>query len=164
MGLKPALLNQETLCQSLRPMPQGLSYSRRHNRATIGLLPDSVLLEMFVLYAESGVLPYIRSHSQLELPREAWQWHRIAHVCQKWHRIVLSSPRRLKILLLCSNGKPVAKMLNYWPDLPIIIHYVHGWGRKVTEKDEDNITHALHKASIRVMGRRVLFKSTGSPS
>jgi len=43
------------------------------------------------------------------------------HVCQRWRNIVFASPRRLNLRLLCEDRKPVRKLLNIWPALPIVI-------------------------------------------
>jgi hypothetical protein len=48
-------------------------------------------------------------------------WHTLVHVCQRWRNVVFSSPRRLKLQLLCMYGRPVTEMVNIWPELPIIV-------------------------------------------
>ncbi|KAH9958069.1 hypothetical protein BC827DRAFT_1269866 [Russula dissimulans] len=89
-----------------------------HRYGIIDKLPDNVLLEIFDLY-------------------------RVAIT-----KSFLASPKRLDLRLLCTNGTPVRKALDYWPQtLPIIIDYpnrvesIHP-----TPEAEDNIIAALGKA------------------
>src|SRR6266478_4013772 len=66
-------------------------------------------------------------------------WQKLVHVCQKWRNVVFGSPQRLNLRLLCTGDKPVRKMLDIWPPLPIVI-----WGRfEHTKMGEDNIVTAL---------------------
>ncbi|KAI0267814.1 hypothetical protein BC834DRAFT_968719 [Gloeopeniophorella convolvens] len=102
-------------------------------RATFELLPENVLLDIFAIRAHEDGNP--------------WRWDRVANVCRTWRRVVLSSSRRLKLLLLCTYGKPVADILDHWSALPIFIDYDHNERRSLTSEDEDNIIHALHHSS-----------------
>ena len=49
-------------------------------------------------------------------------WHTLVHVCRQWRHIVFSSPRHLGLQLLCTPKRPAKKMLDLWPELPIIIY------------------------------------------
>ena len=80
---------------------------------TIDILPDDVLLDIFDWYLEEN--PGI---DELE------EWHILAHVCRKWRSLVLQSPRRLNLRLLCDGRRPVREKLNGWPPLPLVIY---GW-------------------------------------
>lgn len=82
-------------------------------RLTIGILPDDVLLEIFDWYLEEN--PVI---DELE------EWHKLVHVCRKWRSLVLQSPHRLNLRLLCDGRRPVREKLEAWPPLPIVIY---GW-------------------------------------
>jgi hypothetical protein len=82
-------------------------------RVTIDILPDDVLLEIFDWYLEEN--PGI---DELE------EWHTLVHVCRKWRSLVLQSPRRLNLRLLCDGRRPAREKLNSWPPLPIVIY---GW-------------------------------------
>ena len=90
------------------------------------MLPDDVLLEIFGFYLgedffEDG-------------------WHTLVHVCQRWRNLVFGSPRCLGLNLRCTQTRPVRKVLDIWPALPIVISSngspTHG---------EDNITAALER-------------------
>ena len=48
-------------------------------------------------------------------------WHTLVHVCQRWRCLVFASPCRLRLQLFCTNRRPVKKMLDIWPTLPIVI-------------------------------------------
>ncbi|KAI0294098.1 hypothetical protein B0F90DRAFT_1670566 [Multifurca ochricompacta] len=50
-------------------------------------------------------------------------WYNLAHVCRKWRRVVLSSPTRLGLTLVCKDYTPVAVMLANSPPLPLVIYW-----------------------------------------
>jgi hypothetical protein len=50
-------------------------------------------------------------------------WHKLAHVCRDWRRVLLESPNRLGITLICSHRTRVADLLAHSPPLPIIVYY-----------------------------------------
>ena len=125
------------LAASLRPLSRGTGPSYR-NRTTINMLPDDVLLEMFI--------------SCLRRPYEApfscmLAWHVLVHVCRRWRRIIFSSPRHLDLKILCTLGMPVRKNLGCWPAFPIVVDYHVYWspgsGKSVLTDEEDNIIAAL---------------------
>jgi hypothetical protein len=81
------------------------------------MLPDVALLEIFDCYVNQ-----VREEEEVE---GDWfkihTWHTVVHVCQKWRTIVLGSPRRLDLRLLCTDTTPVKETLAVWPPLPIAI-------------------------------------------
>jgi hypothetical protein len=85
-----------------------------------------------------------------EQVRESCQWwYRLAHVCQKWRFLVLSSPSHLGLSLVCSYGTPVTDMLAHSPPLPLVIDYVDD-DRETTAEDEGGILLALqHRHRVR---------------
>jgi hypothetical protein len=72
----------------------------------MGIFPAYVLLEILSFYIG-----------------QAWtdEWHALVHVCQRWRYVVLGSPRRLNLHLLCTTRSPVRRMLDIWPPLPLVI-------------------------------------------
>ena len=72
----------------------------------MGTFPDHPLLEIFSFCLD-----------------QAWAdpWRALIHVCQRWRYVVLGSPRRLNLRLLCTPRRPVRKMLHIWPPLPLMI-------------------------------------------
>ena len=115
-------------------------------KATVNIqvLPDDVLLEIFSFYlrdADPDIYDYLRHIGE-------WKtWQKLAHICQRWRRIIFASPRRLKLHLTCSYGTPVRKDLTFWPVvLPLILDYsIHRSHRRI-RGDEDNIIFALEHA------------------
>jgi hypothetical protein len=99
------------------------------NTTTISMLTDNVLLELFDLYRE-GDDWYFDC---------VWQWHLLAHVCQRWRQIIFASPHHLALQLLCKHETPVRKHLGIWPTIPIIMLYWSG----IMPSDEDNVIAAL---------------------
>jgi len=84
--------------------------------------------------------------------RERW-WYQLAHVCHDWRVLILGSPSRLRLCLLCTYGTPVTDMLEYSPPLPLIIDYndiSNTDDRELTAEDENGIQHALqHRHRVR---------------
>ena len=85
-------------------------------QATMDMLPDVALLEIFHFYVD-------------EYPRMA-AWYTLVHVCRKWRNVVFGSPRRLNLRLQCKASTPVRERLDVWPHLPISIcdNGVEKWG------------------------------------
>lgn len=43
------------------------------------------------------------------------------HVCRAWRNVVFGSPRRLGLRLYCDHYTPVKRMLDVWPQFPIVM-------------------------------------------
>ena len=61
-------------------------------------LPDDVFLEIFDFFC---------LYDFTEYPVQRMKWLILAHVCQRWRRIIFASPRRLDLYLSCICGTPV---------------------------------------------------------
>ena len=90
------------------------------------MLPEDTLLELFDWYLDDNDFYNMEG------------WQTLVHVCRKWRNVVFGSPHRLNLQLFCTGKKPVRKILDVWPPLPIVIS---GYYRKIT--GEDNIIAAL---------------------
>ncbi|KAH9979270.1 hypothetical protein BGW80DRAFT_1454947 [Lactifluus volemus] len=119
-----------------------LNNNRRHS--PIHILNDDVLLNIFHLYRlaepdefedEKGSLNY-----RWDRQRSSW-WYKLAHVCRLWRNLILESPSRLNLHLLCANGVPVADVLAHSPPLPLTIRYRAF--PEITAEDESGIFLAL---------------------
>jgi hypothetical protein len=86
-------------------------------RVTIDMLPDVALLEIFDYYVNQAR----REEEDEEDLFKIQAWHTLVHVCRTWQTIVLGSPSRLDLRLLCTDMTPVKEMLAVWPPLPIVI-------------------------------------------
>jgi hypothetical protein len=73
------------------------------------MLPEDALLEIFDWHLNRSIFYGIDF------------WQVLVHVCQKWRNLVFGSSHRLNLRLVCTGNKPVKKMLDIWPPLPIII-------------------------------------------
>jgi hypothetical protein len=142
-----------------RFVPTVINYG---HKATVNNLPDNVLLEIFSFYlydTDPDRDSYFRDTRK-------WQtWRILAHICQRWRRIIFSSPRRLNLHVICTPGTPVRKNLAFWPVvLPIILDYYPkpfcGSG-SLDPDDEDNIIFVLEHAR-RVRRIEILEVSTGA--
>ena len=79
------------------------------DRLTIDILPDDVLLHIF-LFDRSWDR---RWHLN-------WRWHRLVHVCQRWRSVVFAYPNFLDLRLVCDTTRRVG-LTSIWPPVPIII-------------------------------------------
>jgi len=68
---------------------------------TIDVLSDNVLVEIFF-------------HVQ-------HRWRALVHVCRRWRYLVFASPRRLNLRLQYRGCRPVSKVLETWPVLPVVL-------------------------------------------
>ena len=109
---------------------------------SIDALPDDVLLEIF----NSHGYDYTYQEEREKV------WQKLVHVCRRWRCIVLGSPRRLNLQLVCTTRTPVRDMLDVWPAFPLIIESSgHPRGSM------DNIIVALgctdrvHQISLRIV-------------
>lgn len=101
-------------------------------RASIGVLSDDVLLVVFDFYQVSS----------------PWNWHRLAHVCQRWRLVVFASPRSLDLQLYCTPRAPIKNTLDCWPAFPIAIlceisQHKDGGCKLLSPENEDNVVVAL---------------------
>src|SRR6266436_3168077 len=78
----------------------------------IDVLPDDILLEIFYFYVDM-------SPAYEKRVVEAWQT--LVHVCRRWRTVVLGSPRRLNLRLVCTPETPAKDALDVWPALPLIV-------------------------------------------
>ena len=102
-------------------------------RVTICVLPDDLLLGIFDLHREEITCRYP--------VKSAWEWTTLAHVCRRWRAIILVSPRRLHLRVICRLTTPVRKSLDIWPPLPLaIICFPY---HTLDEKGEDSLAAAL---------------------
>ena len=94
----------------------------------IDVLPDDVLLGIFDFYVDVG--PWDENK-----PIQTWQ--SLVHVCRRWRSLVLESPRRLNLHLLCTPKTPINDTLDVWPALPLIVM------GKMSLSGTDNVIAAL---------------------
>jgi len=95
-------------------------------KVAIKMIPEEVLLEVFAFY--------------MRRVSDNFEWKTLIHVCRRWRSIVFAAPRRLNLRFFCTCTTPVAKMLDIWPALPIVIQ-VYGVCHKITR----NVLAALEK-------------------
>jgi hypothetical protein len=115
--------------------------------ASIHILNDDCLLNIFHLYR-----PYLLGEDGDESDRfiggKKWDrgrwWYELAHVCQRWRNVILGSTSYLGVSLVCTNGTPVADMLDHSPPLPLDIDYqFDGDNDIIPEEEEEGAILAL---------------------
>jgi hypothetical protein len=76
---------------------------------------------------------------------ERW-WYKLAHVCQRWRKLILGSSSYLGVCLVCSKGTPVADMLAHSPPLPLVVDYFREPEYSdIAAEDEEGLTLALEQ-------------------
>jgi hypothetical protein len=119
----------------------GLNNNRRYSPISILKgLNDDVLLNIFDIYRLADPDEYDGETGTVIVWRRQRWWYKLAHVCQQWRNLILSSSSRLDLHLYCTNGVPVADMLTHSPHLPLTIYYQR---RILTAEDESGILLAL---------------------
>ena len=75
-------------------------------------------------------------------------WHKLTQVCQKWRTLILASPSRLRLHIVCTKDTPVAEILAHFRHLPLIVVYKFEEGE--SPRDEQNILLSLqHRHRVR---------------
>jgi hypothetical protein len=103
----------------------------------IEMLPDEILLEIFVFYRLAT----------LDNSSDLWKWHRLAHVCRRWRNLIFESPRRLDLRLAYTFKNPPRKSIDLWPDLPVSVWYPKSPHRRLSTDDEENVLAVLKHAN-----------------
>jgi hypothetical protein len=125
------------------------------NRRHSPILNDDVLLNIFHLY-RLDVQEYEHRDEEwtFNLKRQRW-WYKLAHVSRRWRHVILGSPSRLDLHLVCTYGVPVADMLAHSPPLPLTVLY-EDLGHEMTAEDEEGVLLALshrdrvHRIALRM--------------
>ena len=130
--------------------------------ASIHVLDDDSLLNVFYFYRPFLLGEDDDDYGRLIGGEAGWDrgrwWYTLAHVCQRWRNIVLGSPTYLGVSLVCTNGTPVADMLEHSPPLPLVIDYLEEYS-DITAEDEEGAMLAL-KQYDRVRRDRLLIPVT----
>ena len=80
-------------------------------QGAIKMLPDDILLDIFYFYLNEAQPTFGVFEA----------WFTLVHVCRRWRNVVLASPRRLGLRLVCTARSPVTEKLDILPTLPIVI-------------------------------------------
>ena len=79
---------------------------------SLDILPDEVLLRIFDFYRMGHI-------------HKLSEWRDLLLVCRRWYQLIVSSPRRLYLYVLCTRKTSFRKNLGHWPTFPIIIDYTN---------------------------------------
>ncbi|KAH9960059.1 hypothetical protein BJV74DRAFT_916747 [Russula compacta] len=139
--------NGVALCRKTSSLEEGPDSGPLYRWMTIETLPDDVLLEIFTFYVDEADRFYVNEPDKFHVDKvdSKDEWHTLVHVCRRWRNLVLASPRRLHLTLLCTLKKPVRKMLDVWPVLPIVILSFESDSELLMER-ADNIFAAVEQS------------------
>lgn len=126
--------------------------SRALGQVTVDNLPDNVLLEIFYFHTEHFLF-----HDAYTSP----SWNQLTQVCRRWRYIVLESPRRLDLRVICSDRTPTRASLDIWPPFPIIIFYYRNPGppRLAAPVDEQGVQNLIAALEHRDRTFEIFFVS-----
>ncbi|KAH9009581.1 hypothetical protein EDB84DRAFT_1546481 [Lactarius hengduanensis] len=110
----------------------------------INALNHDVLLDIFHWYR----LGNTTNGSDRGWNFERW-WYGLIHVCRTWRHLILASPSRLDLHLVCTYGTPVRTMLTHSPPLPLIIYYPGGLGGAAGKEEGDVHFLLQHRERVR---------------
>jgi hypothetical protein len=125
----------------------------RPRTASIHILDDDSLLHVFYLYR-----PFLLGEDQdndayLWGGNEGWDrgrwWFKLAHVCQRWRKVILGSASYLELFLVCTNGTPVADMLAHSLPLPLVVDYLFEHDNIAAEEEEAIVLALKQRDRIR---------------
>jgi hypothetical protein len=123
----------------------GINYSP--HVVSIHILDDDSLLNIFYFYRPFFLGEDEKDIMRLEGGRGRWKrgrwWYSLAHVYQRWRKLILGSASYLRLSLVCTNGTPVQNMLAHSPPLPLTVDY--GSKDGITAEDEEGILLALEQ-------------------
>ena len=91
--------------------------------------------------------------------RERW-WYKLAHVCQRWRKLIFASASYLGVCLVCTYGTPVAYMLAHSPPLPLVVDYADETRGLTVEGGEGLWLALLPERRDRVRRIRLLVHET----
>jgi F-box-like len=104
----------------------------------IDRLPDYSLLEIFDYYREEN--------AHRSPVTSVWSWKTLAHVCRSWRTLIIASPQRLQLRVVCSPRTPVMTSLDIWPPFPIVV--ICFPYHTVDKKGEENLIAALEHCKV----------------
>ena len=104
------------------------------------MLPDNVLLEIFYCYREDP-----KFHIRIGF-MHSWRWEALIQVCRRWRCVILGSPRRLDLRLVCTDTTPTRTLLDIWPPFPISITS----SEEMNDQSVENIIAAVEHGHDRI--------------
>jgi hypothetical protein len=88
-------------------------------------------------------------------------WYKLAQVSRRWRDVILASPLRLDLHLVCTYSVPVADMLAHSPPLPLTILYEDP-NLEMTAEDEEGALLALsHRDRVHRIALRMPAPESG---
>jgi hypothetical protein len=137
----PTLWSQSWLSLFHAPTRQSIGSLSDSPYSPIHTLNNDVILHIFYVYLLEMKDEEEDENVRWKRCRQRW-WYKPAWVCRRWRQLILASPSRLDLHLLCTYGVPVGDMLAHSPPLPLTIFY-DDCSREMTAEDEDSILLAL---------------------
>lgn len=131
-----------------------------HATVSIGMLNDDVLLAIFDFCRlpdedEDEDVEDAFNEGNWNWDRQRW-WRKLTQVCRRWRSLILASPSRLNLHVVCTEDIPVAEMLTHFLHLPLIVMYGFEEGEEIPPDDERNILLSLER---RHHVRRILLRA-----
>jgi len=106
------------------------------------MLPDNALLDIFDFYRDD------RTTWTIFFLPSPWRWQTLTQVCRRWRYIVLRSPRRLDLRIVCTGETPTRTSLGIWPPFPIAVINPLSHPKLAEENVENLIAAIEHRDRI----------------
>ena len=137
-----------------------VSGHQRSANVSIANLPGDLLLEIFDSFRQTFQHDYYYER--------VWNskrgWFKLAHVCQAWRLVVLTSPSRLHLRLLFTEHhdttkRAIASATGHLPLLPIVVDYSNGaWTVETQNRMISALAYPDRVSSIAFRGREAGYK------
>ncbi|KAH9058065.1 hypothetical protein EDB87DRAFT_1628003 [Lactarius vividus] len=136
-----------------------------HVSMSISMLNDDELLSIFDSCRLANEVDDGLDHMKDAFDQRNWNWDRqrwwrkLTQVCRRWRSLILVSPSRLNLHVVCTRDAPLGLILAHFLHLPLVVIYGLDDGEEMPPEDEQNILLSLQRHHH---VRRVLLRAPTS--
>ncbi|KAH9035794.1 hypothetical protein EDB85DRAFT_1889192 [Lactarius pseudohatsudake] len=122
-----------------------------HVTVSIGILNDDVLLSIFDSRRLANEVDDDFDDMEDAFDQRNWNWDRqrwwrkLTQVCRRWRSLILASPSRLNLHVVCTKDAPLAVIPAHFLHLPLVVIYGLDDGEEIPPGDERNILLSLQR-------------------
>lgn len=122
-----------------------------HVTVSIGILNDDVLLSIFDSRRLANEVDDDFDDMEDAFDQRNWNrdrqrwWRKLTQVCRRWRSLILASPSRLNLHVVCTKDAPLAVIPAHFLHLPIVVIYGLDDGEEIPPDDERNILLSLQR-------------------
>ncbi|KAH9168380.1 hypothetical protein EDB89DRAFT_2073972 [Lactarius sanguifluus] len=122
-----------------------------HVTVSISILNDDVLLSIFDSRRLANEVDDDFDEMEDAFDQRNWNWDRqrwwrkLTQVCRRWRSLILASPSRLNLHVVCTKDAPLAVVPAHFLHLPLVVIYGLDDGEEIPPDDERNILLSLQR-------------------